>query len=80
MKSDIAKKVVLHEKKKSLVKMEAEIASIDNRIEDIQFQYIYLSDEGSCDELLDQRRRAIDKKKYLIDDVAKLRLEIMDAE
>ncbi len=66
--------------RKQLVELEMELQSLDTRILDLEWQYEMLgNDEADGGEaLLDQRRRAIDKKKHIIKDIAKLRSSIID--
>jgi hypothetical protein len=53
--------------------------SIDTRINDLEWQYEFCGANGDDgNDLLDQRRRAIDKKKHMIVEAAQLRTEIME--
>ena len=77
MEKTVAKAVVLKIKKQKLIEMEAEMESIDSRIDDLEWQYEYCENDDSS-ELLNQRRRAIDKKKYMIVEASRVRIEIME--
>ena len=75
----IVKTVALKANKQKLIEMEAEILSIDTRINDLEWQYEFCFDDGNDNsELLDQRRRAIDKKKHMIKESSQIRTEIME--
>jgi hypothetical protein len=75
---EVAVGVARKNKQKRLIETEAELLSIETRINDLEWQYEQSSHEEDLVELLDQRRRAIDKKKYMITEVAKLKIELME--
>ena len=72
-------KALFKNKRQKLIEMEAEMLSIDTRINDLEWQYEFCGDDrDDSSEILDQRRRAIDKKKHMISEAAKVRTEIME--
>lgn len=60
-----------------LIELEAELKSLDTRIDDLQWQYEMGVEGIEPDEILNQRRKAIDKKKYIINDIANLRRKLV---
>lgn len=57
------------------------MASLDVRIKDLEWQYSESCDsDDQASELLDQRRRALDKKRHLIQEVTDMKIKIMREE
>ena len=68
------------QQKKTLIEMEADLASIRERVRDLEWTFdMGIDDQHMQPEtLLDQRRRAIDKMKHTIGEIAKLKKEMVD--
>lgn len=73
------KDVATSSTKKKLTALESELLSLDTRIKDLEWQYVYTPDDiEDLDSHLDQRRKAIDKKKHVIKDISALREQLIE--
>lgn len=75
----LSRELLIKAAKSKLIELEAELQSLDTRISDLEWQYEQvgeLTDEDLVD-ITNQRRKAIDKKKYIINDIATQRKVVL---
>lgn len=64
--------------KKMLIELEHEAESISSRVRDLEWQMVHYSDDYERDKMADDRRKAMDKLKYVRSNIAEIKIRLLE--